>query len=73
MTTFSSRLANLRPRELLQGEAARSVGVTRTTLSKWERGVCVPPADDLVKLLNLYRVNDADRLSLLATLNPSES
>jgi transcriptional regulator with XRE-family HTH domain len=73
MTTFSTRLADLRPRALLQGDAAKAVGVTRTTLSKWERGICVPPTDDLVKLLNLYNASDADRLALLASLNPKES
>jgi len=72
MTTFSARLANLRPRELKQEDAARKAGVTRPTLSKWERGVCVPPADDLVKLLNAYGVSDVDRLALLDTLNPLE-
>ena len=41
---------------LSQGKAAELLGVDPSTLSKWERGISMPKANQIVALCNLYRV-----------------
>lgn len=47
---------------LLQEEAAASLRVDRTTISKWETGDAKPRADKLLAIANLYGCNISDLL-----------
>jgi len=62
---FHVLLANARPRKMTQREAAAAVGVRRSTLTLWEGGRYMPPADKFAALLAHYEVQDHVRLSLL--------
>lgn len=61
---FARMLAAARPETLTQEEAAARVGVSRSTLSLWERGAVMPPADGLARLLKVYRVGAKTRLAI---------
>ena len=39
-----------------QKEAARLLGVSQTTLLKWEKGVSMPKANQITNICNLYNV-----------------
>lgn len=47
---------------LLQEEAAASLQVDRSTVSKWETGDSRPRADKLLAIANLYGCNVSDLL-----------
>lgn len=40
-----------------QKEAAKALGVSNSTLGKWEKGECFPSADKIIDICNLYGVN----------------
>lgn len=48
---------------LLQEEAAASLQVDRSTVSKWETGDSRPRADKLLAIANLYGCNVSDLLA----------
>ena len=48
---------------LLQEEAAASLQVDRSTVSKWETGDSRPRADKLMAIANLYGCNVSDLLA----------
>ena len=62
---FHILLANARPRQMTQREAAAAIGVRRPTLTLWEGGRHMPPADKFAALLALYETQDHVRLALL--------
>ncbi len=41
--------------KLTQEQAAKHVGIRKETLSSWERGITYPKANQLDKLLKLYK------------------
>lgn len=54
---ITDKLTALRvERGLTQAELARAVGVSRQTVSRWERGFIVPSAANLISLSRLYGV-----------------
>lgn len=54
---LTDKLTALRvERGLTQAELARAVGVSRQTVSRWERGFIVPSAANLISLSRLYGV-----------------
>lgn len=55
-----------RARELSQNTAARRAGISRSTLSKLERGDTSVSVDTLLRLAAVYNITD----SLIAGLNP---
>lgn len=48
---------------LTQQEAADRIGVTRTTISNWERGQHTPTSDRLLKISEVYGV-PAEQLAI---------
>ena len=55
MKAVGSALAAARARaEMSMGRAARLLGVTRQTVSRWENGHVVPSAVNLIALSRLY-------------------
>lgn len=72
MNTLSERLYELRKSAgLSQDELAEKCGVSRQTVSKWERGECVPDATSLVKLADIYDVT-VDEIVRLASADEKE-
>lgn len=54
---LKEKLAELRSRQgLTQGELAAKINVSRQTVYKWERGIVVPSAENLIALGRLYGV-----------------
>lgn len=49
---------------LTQEEIAKSLKVTRQTISKWEKGISVPDADMLVKISDLLGVSVSELMGL---------
>ena len=47
---------------LTQTDAAKVLGVSRMTLSRWESGETYPRADNILKLAALYKCEPADFL-----------
>lgn len=39
-----------------QQEAAKALGVSNKTLSKWEKGESFPPVDKVAQMCDLYKV-----------------
>lgn len=64
--TFAQLLLDARPRRITQQEAADKIGVSDSAISTWERGMRVPGVDDFARLMDLYGVDDAGRIKLLA-------
>jgi len=62
---FHILLANARPRQMTQREAAAAIGVRRPTLTLWEGGRHMPPTDKFARLVDLYGMKDADVLELV--------
>ena len=61
--TLGERLLAYRNRVgLSQEKLAEKIGVTRQTVSKWEKGLSVPDADLLVKLADILEVSVAELL-----------
>ena len=57
-------LAKLRKDNHLTQEAlAQELLVSRETVSKWERGVCFPSPEMLLKLSNKYQISINDMLT----------
>lgn len=55
MQTLGERLQKLREQAgETQDEVARAVGVIGTTVSRWERGIGMPHADQIVKLADHF-------------------
>ena len=63
---FAQLLLDARPRRITQQEAANAIGVSDSAISTWERGLRVPGVDDFARLMDLYGVDDAGRVKLLA-------
>lgn len=42
---------------LTQKEAAKALGVSETTVIKWEKGASVPLADKFLEMCHLYKVS----------------
>lgn len=61
---FAALLRAARPVGLSQQVVADRLGVARETVSLWERGDHVPPADDLACLLGMYNVDAETRLRI---------
>lgn len=54
---LKEKLVELRSRQgLTQGEVAAKINVSRQTIYKWERGIAVPSAENLIALGRLYGV-----------------
>ena len=52
---FCENLKNLRQNlKLTQGQLANMVGVDQRTISAWEKGVCEPSFEMLVKLCEIF-------------------
>lgn len=52
---FGDRLRELREkRNLSQAQVAKTVGVTRSTISSYENNIAMPSADVIIKLTLLY-------------------
>lgn len=72
MSPLSERLYELRKSAgLSQDELADKCGVSRQTVSKWERGECVPDATSLIKLADVYEVT-VDEIVRLAAADEKE-
>lgn len=57
MMDLKEKLVELRSRQgLTQGEVAAKINVSRQTIYKWERGIAVPSAENLIALGRLYGV-----------------
>ena len=67
-TPFHRLLADARPRTILQPDAARAAGVSRGTLSLWERGQLVPSVAEVVALWELYGTPEPARADMLAAV-----
>ena len=57
LKTLGRRLRELRGFDLTQGELAKSLGISQSQLSKYERGVAAPPADILFLLRQHFQVS----------------
>ena len=58
MTSFGKRVTELRKRRLLTQKAlAEELGVTKNTVSAWERDVRKPDYETLTKLCAYFNVN----------------
>ena len=58
-------LKMLRVRDnLTQEAAAKALGISPSTLSKWESGKSFPDVLDINKIENLYRINNNDIIFL---------
>jgi transcriptional regulator with XRE-family HTH domain len=51
------RLRQLRGFDVTQADFARKLGISRSQLSKYERGVAAPPADVLIRLKEMLRIS----------------
>lgn len=51
-------------RKLGQAEAAKRIGVSLSTLSKWERGVCFPSVKYITRITEVYGVKYDDLIFL---------
>ena len=49
---------------LTQKEAAKALGISNSTLGKWEQGKCFPSADMIIEICKLYGV-DYDTINFL--------
>lgn len=53
-----------------QEQAAAQVGTTSRTMGAWERGETVPPTDQFIALVQLYK---ADPMELFRTTDPPDA
>ncbi|TCL35618.1 DNA-binding XRE family transcriptional regulator [Anaerospora hongkongensis] len=51
-------------KDLTQGEAAKKIGVSKDTISNWERGKSYPDAICIKEIENVYGVNYNDLIFL---------
>ena len=57
MKNMETRLYELRKKTgMSQDELAEKIGVSRQTISKWERGEALPDTENLIALAKLYNV-----------------
>lgn len=62
---IARRLTNLRKSKgLSQSELSEKIGISRQTISKWERGVSLPGVDNLTVLASFYEL-DAEKIMSL--------
>ncbi|MCF0121677.1 MAG: helix-turn-helix transcriptional regulator [Lachnospiraceae bacterium] len=47
-------IRDARPRDIIQSEAAKQIGVSIMTLCKWEKGVTLPTLDQFIKMCEIY-------------------
>ena len=52
-----------------QEEAAKQLGVTRQSLSKWESGKFFPSGEYVVAMIDLYQCDPADMMDALRDIN----
>jgi len=57
MKSLGRRIRQLRGFDVTQGEFAKTLGVSQSQLSKYERGVVAPPANILVRIKERFRVS----------------
>ena len=58
MTNFGERIYNLRNRNnMSQGDLADKLDVSRQTISKWENNMCLPEAEKLLQLSEIFGVS----------------
>ena len=58
-------IAELRKeQELTQEQLGEKIGVTNKTISRWENGYCLPPADVLLAMSQLFNVSVNEILSV---------
>jgi transcriptional regulator with XRE-family HTH domain len=57
MKSLGRRIRQLRGFEVTQDECAKKLGISQSQLSKYERGVAVPPADVLIRIKEQFRVS----------------
>ncbi|MBQ7296334.1 MAG: helix-turn-helix transcriptional regulator [Clostridia bacterium] len=58
MTNFGERIYDLRNRNnMSQGDLADKLDVSRQTISKWENNMCMPEADKLIQLSEIFGVS----------------
>lgn len=58
MTNFGERIYNLRNRNnMSQGDLADRLDVSRQTISKWENNMCLPEAEKLLQLSEIFGVS----------------
>ena len=51
-----------RDMDITQSELARAMGVERSTVSKWEKGVSIPRGKTLIALANFFNVTEGEIL-----------
>lgn len=51
-------------RNLTQKQAAKEIGVSKSTFGKWERGICYPDVMQLKKIENAYGITYEDIIFL---------
>lgn len=58
MTSFGERIYDLRNRSnMSQGDLADKLDVSRQTISKWENNMCMPEAEKLMQLSEIFGVS----------------
>lgn len=59
MSTFSEKIKQLRieNKKLSLGQAAKQLGIPKSTLNNWERGSSFPPLPKLCRLASFYYVS----------------
>ena len=64
MNMLAKKLKKLRQdNDMSQEYVASKLNVVRQTVSKWEKGECVPDADMIVKIAQLYNISVANLLA----------
>lgn len=65
MSSTSDRILNLREeKNITRAELARKVGVSKTTIQKWEEGITSPRRDKIVILSQIFNVDEAYLLGI---------
>jgi transcriptional regulator with XRE-family HTH domain len=57
MKSLGKRIRQLRGFEVTQEECAKKLGISQSQLSKYERGVAIPPADILIRIKVQFQVS----------------
>lgn len=65
MSSTPDRILNLREeKNITRAELARKVGVSKTTIQKWEEGLTSPRRDKIVILSQIFNVDEAYLLGI---------
>ena len=65
MSSTPNRILNLREeKNITRAELARKVGVSKTTIQKWEEGLTSPRRDKIVILSQIFNVDEAYLLGI---------